>query len=55
MIEHAPKKERSEVRPRSASDSERRDDSRRGAFPASDPSTSTRPQKPLWDQYPETD
>jgi hypothetical protein len=62
MIEHAPKKESSAVRPKRSSEDDLLDEGLQETFPASDPPTAVQPhphhrtdQRPVWDQRPETD
>ena len=64
MIQHAPKKDPPATKPRPDSEDERLQEGLEETFPASDPPSSVRPhhrqnhqnnQRPVWDQYPETD
>jgi hypothetical protein len=64
MIQHAPKKDPPATKPRPDSEDELLQEGLEETFPASDPPSSVRPhrhqnhqnnQRPVWDQYPETD
>ncbi len=58
MIEHAPNKESSAVRPKRDSEDDLLDEGLAETFPASDPPSVIQPhphQQPVWDQRPETD
>jgi hypothetical protein len=55
MNEHAPKKEPPMVEPRPDSEDELLEEGLEETFPASDPPSSVRPHRPLWDQRRETD
>ena len=61
MIQHAPKKEPPATKPRPDSEDDLLQEGLEETFPASDPPSAARPhhnqnlQRPVWDQYPETD
>ena len=61
MIGHAPKKEPPVTKPRPGSEDDLLQEGLEESFPASDPPSAARPhhlpnhQRPVWDQYPETD
>ncbi len=55
MIKHAPNKEPPATKPRPDSEDQLLDEGLEESFPASDPPSSVRPHRPLWEQYPETD
>ena len=61
MIQHAPKKEPPVTKPRPGSEDDLLQEGLEESFPASDPPSAARPhhlpnhQRPVWDQYPETD
>jgi len=55
MIDHAPKKDPPMVKPRPDSEDELLEEGLQETFPASDPPSSVRRHRPVWDQRPETD
>ena len=62
MIQHAPKQEPPVTKPRPDSEDDLLQEGLEESFPASDPPSAARPhhlpkhhQRPVWDQYPETD
>jgi hypothetical protein len=57
MIGHAPKRERAAAKPSPDTENRHRPDGLDRPFPAADPAAALHPDhnRPLWDQYPETD
>jgi hypothetical protein len=57
MIGHAPKREQAAVKPSPESEAKRRKEGQDRSFPASNVHRPPEPEhnRPLWDQYPETD